>query len=216
VAVWPRGAILTNRFKFVALLLGLLCNGLTNAHAGDYTPYVGIGTGIFSTEYFETQSLGSLSMRGTSWGGFIKAGIDYRHYGGLEIRLGSVGSKSGHFAAGTIGSASAFDLNIRMNTFISYLGKAKYPVTPYASIYALLGGTAGHFSNVSTLGVRGSTKTWKTQLSYGMGADYNTKGLGLLEIEWIQYWKDVPLSIATNASSKASMSGLNFSVSKFF
>ena len=103
-----------------------------------------------------------------------------------------------------------------MTIFISYLAKLQYPITPSFDIYAMFGGTAGRLSTNSNIGIRGSSKTWKTDFSYGAGIAYRYNSQLSIGIEWMQYWKDVPLAIVTNTQSQASMYGINAIINKSF
>jgi len=197
-------------------MLILFLSSIPAAYAGDYTPYIGVGAGMYSTTYSENGARGGLSQSGSSGGGFIQAGIDYKHFGGIEGRIGGAGSSSGSFAAGTIGSATPFNLSTQMSMFISYLAKLQYPISPAFNVYAMFGGTAGRFVVDSNIGVQGSVKTWKTNFSYGAGLAFNFRNQFSVGLEWMQYWKDVPLSIVNSSKSQASMYGINAIVNKSF
>jgi len=204
--------------KRIAIFLALfLSNGAVMAEAGDFTPYVGIGGGVFGTKYAEQALLGGLELSKTTWGSFIKAGVDnQRYYFGIELRAGLTGSISNTFPAGTIGSITPIDLKVQTTNFISYFAKLQYPVSQNFRVYGLLGGTSGRFKVESKRGLRGSIVTWKSAISYGAGAEFKFRSKGSIGVEWVQYWSDVPLSIVSNATSKASMYGVSFMLNKFF
>jgi len=202
--------------RMAAFLVLFLLNTAAPVEAGDFTPYVGIGGGVFSTKYAEQGALGGLVLDKTTWGSFIKAGVDYQQYMGIELRTGLTGSASNTFPAGTIGSITPIDLKVQTTNFISYFAKFQYPVTQKLRVYAILGGTAGRFKVTSSRGLRGSAVTWKSSISYGGGAEFKFRSKGSISAEWIQYWNDVPLAIAAGATSKASMYGASFMVNKYF
>ncbi len=207
--------------KRIAILLSFfLVNGAAaeaGSWVGDFTPYIGIGGGGFNTSYSENGSLGGLKLSKTTWGSFLKAGLDnQRYYFGMEVRAGLTGSVSNNFPRLTIGNQLPFNLKVQTTNFISYFAKLQYPVTQKIRLYGLLGGTAGRFKVESTGGVTGSVVTWKSAFSYGAGAEYKFRSQGSIGIEWVQYWNDVPLSIVSSRTSKASMYGASFMINKFF
>jgi len=204
--------------KRIAIFLALFwVSGVVTAEAGDFTPYIGAGGGVFSTKYTEQGALGGLVLDKTTWGSFIKAGVDnQRYYFGVELRAGLTGSISNTFPAGTIGSITPVDLKVQTTNFTSYFAKLQYPVTQRFRVYGLLGGTFGRFKVESQRGLRGAIVTWKSAFSYGAGAEYRFRSKGSIGIEWVQYWNDVPLSIVSNTTSKASMYGASFMINKFF
>jgi len=202
--------------RIVSFLALFLCNAAITAEAGDFTLYIGVGGGVFSTEYSEQGSLGSLGLNKKTWGSFIKAGIDYQQYLGVEVRTGLSGSVATVFPAGTLGSSTPIDLNIQTTNFMSYFIKAQYPVIRQFNVYGLLGGTAGRFKINSSRGLRAASVTWKTSLSYGLGVEYKFRTKGSISAEWVQYWNRVPLQITSNATSKASMYGISIMINKFF
>jgi len=201
--------------RIVFFLAFFLFNGGLAA-AGDLTPYIGVGGGVFGAKYAEQGVLGGLELSKTTWGGFIKAGVDFQQYMGLELRTGISGAVSTVLPAGTIGSIRPIGLEIQTTNFISYLAKAQFPVTRKFRIYGLLGGTAGRFQIASAGGLRGAVTTWKSAFSYGGGAEYKFRSKGSIGVEWVQYWRNVPLSIVSNATSKASLYGASVMVNKFF
>jgi len=204
--------------KHIAIFLSLfLVNGVVSAEAGDFTPYIGIGGGMFGVKYAEQGSLGGLELSKTTWGSFIKAGVDnQRYYFGVELRAGLAGSISNTFPAGTIGSITPIDLKVQTTNFISYFAKLQYPVSQSFRVYGLLGGTSGRFKVESRRGLRGSVVTWKSAISYGAGAEFRFRSKGSIGVEWVQYWSDVPLSIVTGATSKVSMYGASIMINKYF
>jgi len=203
--------------KRIAIFLAFfLLGGVLPAEAGDLTPYIGVGGGVFGAKYAEQGVLGGLELSKTTWGTFIKAGVDYQQYMGLELRTGLSGSVSTIFPAGTIGSIRPIDLKIQTTNFVSYFAKFQYPVSQRFKVYGLLGGTAGRFKIESGRGLRGAIVTWKSAISYGAGAEYKFRSKGSIGVEWVQYWNDVPLSIVSNTTSKASLYGASIMVNKFF
>jgi len=204
--------------RMIGFLALFLCFGVitSKAEAADFTPYIGLGGGVFSTEYSEQGTFGSLALKGTTWGSFIKAGVQYQQYLGVELRTGLSGSASTVFPAGTLGSATPIDLKIQTTNFMSYFIKAQYPVMRQFNVYGLLGGTAGRFKITSNRGLQAASVTWKTSLSYGLGVEYKFRSKGSISAEWVQYWNRVPLQIATNATSKASMYGISLMINKYF
>ncbi len=200
----------------ILLLACCLISGVTVASAGDFKPYIGIGGGLFSTEYSEQRVGGGLKMNKSTWGTFLKAGIDYQQFVGAEFRLGLSGKVSDSFSGASIGAITPITLSAQASSFISYLLKAQLPVTQRARIYALLGGTAGRFQVRSSGGVSGSSTTWKSSISYGAGAEYRFRSRGSIGIEWVQYWNRVPLSVVSFGTSKASFSGASVMINRYF
>jgi len=198
---------------FLALFLGC---GAMAAEASDFTPYVGIGGGMFGVQYKEQKALGGLKLNKRSWGSFIRAGVDYQQYMGVEVRTGVTGRVSDNFPAGTLGSITPIDLTLQITNFISYMAKFQYPATQRFKAYALLGGTAGHFKIGSRRGLSGWEKTWKTGFSYGVGAEYRFRSQGSIAVEWMQYLHDVPLSIVSTGTSKGAMYGASIMINRFF
>jgi len=204
--------------KYVTVILALfLMQGGTAAYAGDVVPYVSIGGGQVVTEYVENGPSGGVSMKKSTWGTYIKAGVDLYQYTGFEVRGGITGRIQHDFPAGTLGSIPPLNVSAQVNGFVSYFAKLQYPITKSFKVYGLLGATTGHISVERNQGVGGALKGWKTDLSYGGGLEYKFRVRGSIGLEWVQYWKNANLTpIPPSTSSNASLSGLSLSINKFF
>jgi len=188
----------------------------TTAAAAELKPYLGLGVGSFNVKYSERTPLGNLDMSGETWGAFLKGGVQYGDYVGMELRAGTTGNVSSLFPPNTIGNAAPLDLKIGSEYQLSYLFKPQYPVKERLSVYALLGGTMAKFLTKSSGGVQQSASTWKTGFTYGLGLEYQFRLNGSLAIEWVQYWTDVDMAITNAGRSKASIRGASLLVNKFF
>jgi len=159
-------------------------------------PYAGVGIGVFGLELKGINGV-LPSQKETVFGGYGKFGVDLGDYFGGEVRVGSMSSGTKNFAAGTpitstTVSTVAVDSKISANYFVSYFGKAQFPVTPDLRVYALLGGTTARVKLTGS-SVFGSTNlsTTKTGLSYGFGAQYYLLDTLSVGGEWVQYWTSV-------------------------
>jgi len=188
----------------------------TSLHAQEVKVYAALEAGAYTMKYAETGSAGSLSTtKSILPAGILRVGFDYDYFGG-EIRIGVMQGFNAAFPAGTLGSATPFNLSLRASPFVSYLGKLQYPVTKAFNVYALLGGTAAKFStNQSVTGVLNSNAT-KTGFTYGLGAEYKPRPQFAIGLEWIQYWKDVTVAMTGNSQSKVSFGGFGLSFRRSF
>jgi len=153
----------------------------------DVKPYVGAGIGVFGIEAKGTNGV-VYNQKNTVFGGYGKVGVDIGDYLGAEIRVGATSSGTETQPAGTFGVPFAFDTQVKMSTFVSYLGKLQYPVTPDLHLHALLGATTAKFEESDFISTAGSTKTG---FSYGFGADYYIQDVLSVGGEWMQYWTNV-------------------------
>ena len=112
--------------KYVTVILALfLMQGATTAQAGDVVSYISVGGGQVVTEYVENGPSGGVSMKKSTWGTFIKAGVDLYQYTGFEVRGGLTGKIQHDFPAGTLSSippstsssASFSSLSLSINKF---------------------------------------------------------------------------------------------------
>jgi len=195
----------------------LLMPGAIAANAADFVTYVSVGGGQVVTEYDELGPAGGVHMKKPTWGATIKAGVDIYQYTGFEVRTGITGKVKHLFPAGTLGSIPPLEVSAQLNNFVSYFAKLQYPVNDRFKLYGLIGATTARISVLRNQGVGGSLKGWKTGLSYGGGLEYKFRVRGSIGLEWVQYWKNVNLpSIPLSTSSKASFSGANLTINKFF
>lgn len=179
--------------------------------------YGALGGGLYSVEYTESRANGNLTVKETSVpAGLLKVGVDAQLWG-AELRLGLVGSASKNFPVSTIGSATPFNIDIQASPFLSYLGKLQYPFTDKFKVYVLLGGTMANFSiNPSGTTVLLKSSAVKTGFTYGLGLAYKAHRDFSVDMEWIQYWTNVDMSLTTAGRSRASFGGFGLSVNKSF
>ena len=180
--------------------------------------YAALGVGAYTVEYTESRPTGGLSVKeSTIPAGLLKVGVDAELWG-AELRLGLMGSAtSSPFGIGVLGSATPFSINIQASPFFSYLGKLQYPFNDKFKVYILLGGTMANFSiKPSGTTVLLNSSATKTGFTYGFGAAYKTSSDLAVDLEWIQYWTNVDMSLTAAGQSRASFGGLSMSVSKSF
>jgi len=202
---------------FATFLAVFFMHGISVANAGNFTPYIGVGGGLFSTKYAEVGPLGGLIMKDSTWGTFVKAGADIFDYTGIEIRSGITGKITKNFPAGTLGSIPPLAVSAQLTNFVSYFAKLQYPLTRQVKIYGLVGATSGRISVQRNQGVGGAITTWKTDLSYGSGIEYKFRVRGSIGLEWMKYWTTAPIqAIPPSTSSNSSFSGATLSINKFF
>ncbi|MBL4774863.1 MAG: porin family protein [Mariprofundus sp.] len=205
-----------NRY-ITTLWMLFFMQGAMVAHADDFITYVSVGGGQVVTEYAEAGLAGGVSMKKSTWGATIKAGVDIYKYTGIEVRTGITGKVNHNFPAGTLGSIPPLAMAVQVNNFVSYFAKLQFPINDQFKVYGLLGATSGRISVERNQGVGGALKGWKTALSYGAGLEYKFYSKGSIGLEWVQYWKNVALpAIPPSTSSKASFSGASLMVNQFF
>lgn len=201
---------------YFGLLVLCFLGSATTAAAAELKYSLGLGVGSFNVKYSEQGPQGNLGLSGETWGSFLKGGVQYGDYVGLELRTGLSGKVDGSFPANTIGNAQPFNLKIGSEYFLSYLFKPQYPVMDRLSVYGLLGGTVAKFMTQSNIGVQQKGSTVATGFTYGLGLEYQFRLNGSLAVEWVQYWDETDLAITSNGTSKASMRGASVMVNKFF
>jgi len=180
--------------------------------------YTALAVGAYSVEYTESRPTGSLSVKKSSIpAGLLKVGVDAPFWG-AELRLGLMASATSNtFSAGTLGSASAFNINLQASPFFSYLGKVQYPFSDAFKAYVLFGGTMANFSiKPSGTTVLFNSSATKTGFTYGLGAEYKATNDLSIGLEWIQYWTKVDMVVSTAGHSRASFGGFSMSASKSF
>ncbi|MDX8395470.1 MAG: porin family protein, partial [Mariprofundaceae bacterium] len=156
----------------IALTIGF---GTITAQAADIKPYIGAGLGLFTSDY----NGGVPGKASNAVGFYINGGADFHDYIGAELRIGSVGSKKMSGAAYIKTSSKS-----KIDYFFSYLVKPQVPITPEASIYALIGATTAKATLSSNNGTGTATKT---RMTFGAGFKYvvaDQIGLGL---EYVSY-----------------------------
>ena len=191
----------------------ILCIGIMSpvlSYASDTMPYAGAGIGAFGIGVKPTGTVG-VSQKNTVLGGFVKLGLNFNDYTGLELRFGMTGTGSHlHSAgAGNLG-LKAFTGSIKLDRFYSYLAKAQLRLTQDTKAYALLGATTARLKATTSLGSSGSFT--KTGLSYGGGVEYTFADNFTASIEYIQYWNGVKY----NPAGKGDVWGASYVISAGF
>ena len=203
--------------SWFALLAVWLLGSTSASMASDFKPYIGLAAGTFQLKY--TQNSGARSAGLSEWtaGGFVKAGVEYGDYIGVEIRTGMTGRVHNTVPANLWGNPLPVQLSTGIDNFFSYLIKPQYPFADRYKVYGLIGGTAAIFDvggDGKNIGVASSRL--KTGFTYGLGLEYQFRLNGSLGIEWVEYWSDVAMSTGGNFTSKASIRGLSVMVNKSF
>ena len=193
------------------LLLGLLA-GVSTSSANDFKPYIGLAAGTFNLKYTQNKPQGTVGTNKWTWGTFLKAGVNYRDYIGLELRSGLTGRVSEIIPANAVGNARPVNLSIGADGFFSYLIKPQYPIADLYKVYGVFGGTVARFRVRGSSGVGLVSSTWKSGFTYGLGMEYKFRLKGSLAIEWVEYWSDVPMWIGARTTSKASIRGVSVMV----
>jgi len=189
------------------------------AHAEDFKPYIGLGTGIYSIGFKLSDPLtSSMSQRKQTWGGFVKAGIDVLDYFGAEVRLGSTGNPSTSWGAGLpvgYGAVTTVTSTVssQINYFFSYLGKLQYPFNDSFKVYGLAGGTMAKYT--ASWSATGSENATVTGFSYGGGLEYAFANRYSLGLEWMEYLKDVTISSA-GSTDTGSFRGISATLNMAF
>ena len=180
----------------------------TAVQAEDISFYTGLGVGAISVDY---KAVG-IDQKNASVGGYGKFGADVNEYFAAEMRIGMTGKEKQTYAGGTT-------LSFSSPTFISYLAKVKFPVTPDFDVFALAGGTTAKIKGVSAgaAGTLTQSKT-KTGASFGLGADYMLDSNISIGAEWVQYLFPVKMSAGSvfSANSEARMWGITGTVTYHF
>lgn len=185
------------KYAHMFVLISLLLVPAGYARAQDTNSYLGAGLGVFGLE----ENAPGFSQRDSVFGGFLKGGLDINEYVGIEIRIGSTVKGVRDQPAGTLGSAVPFTTSIQAQSFMSYLAKLQYPVSPAFRPYAMLGATTARFkSTVLQAGVQATSVHTVTGLSYGIGADYTINDMFSAGVEWMQYWHKVTTAPNVKAS----------------
>jgi len=208
---------ITVKKSWFALLAVCLLGSTSASMAGDFKPYIGLAAGTFNLKYSQNHGANSAGLNEWTVGGFLKGGVDYGDYIGLELRIGMTGRTHNTVAANTNANPLPVKLTIGADTFVSYLIKPQYPFMERYRLYGLLGGTAANFHLYGDgRGVGVSSSKVKTGFTYGLGLEYQFRLNGSLGIEWVEYWSDVPMQVSPSFASKASIRGLSVMVNKSF
>lgn len=182
------------KFLKIAAASIIIAFATTSAYAQDMKPYVGIGLGTFTTDF------GSGFKSSSTFGGFLKGGLDFNPYIGAELRVGGIKSSTLKNVVG--GSSKA--------TFISYLAKPQFPISDQATVYGLIGATTAKITVVST-GNPTTSKT-KTQVSFGAGFEYKVQDAVSIGVEYVQYSNKGD----TTANFKAKITGISATANYHF
>jgi len=172
---------------------------------GHIKPYAGAGIGAFGLEFTENAG----SVKKTVFGGYGKVGADIGDYLGAELRIGS--TASGSKASPTNPTVT---VNMTSSYFLSYLGKAQFPVTPNFKAYALLGASTVKFKLTNSVGF--NQNQTKTGLTYGVGANYNIQDTLSVGGEWMQYLTNAKLNNTFGTNAKMKMWGAVVTVAYHF
>ncbi|PCI43454.1 MAG: hypothetical protein COB41_06945 [Proteobacteria bacterium] len=181
-------------FLKIAATSILIAFASVNAQAQDIKPYVGLGLGTFTTDF------GSGFKSNSTFGGFLKGGLDFNPYIGAELRVGGIKSSTVKDAAGASSKA----------TFISYLAKPQFPISDQATVYGLIGATTAKITVVST-GNPTTSKT-KTQISFGAGFEYKVQDAVSVGVEYVQYSNKTD----STANFKAKITGISVTANYHF
>jgi len=194
----------------------------TVTNAADMKPYVGIGVGLFAIGLNINDPLvGSATQRNSTWGSFIKAGVDVNDYFGGELRIGTTGKPSTDWGPGLpVGSGFITTVSSNVSTkvdyFISYLGKIQYPASDSYKIYGLLGGTTAKYStSLSLAGLNVDSNKTKTGFTYGAGMEVNLNDSTSIGIEWVEYWTNVTID-NIGGTQEGSFRGLSTTLNMTF
>lgn len=193
--------------KYIKIIAGMLlaiaiCT--TTAQAEGIKPYVGIGVGMFTTDYGSIAGTTATAKTPYSMGGFLKAGADFHEYIGAELRVGAV-SSSGVEVSGT----KVPGISSKVDWFISYLLKPQFQFSKEARVYGLIGATTAKV----TLGVAGSgsASDTKTQVTFGGGFEYEFMDGISAGVEYVQYSNKADI-----ASEKVKIAGISALVNMKF
>lgn len=187
-------------------LVGLLLMSAVDAQAQQPNSYLGAGLGVFGL----TESGANISQRSSVFGGFIKGGLEFNDWLGIELRLGSTVKGVRDNAAGTLGYTAPFTTSVQAESFISYLVKLRVPLASAFRPYAILGATTASFkSTVLVSGNHSSLVNTATGLSYGIGGDYTINNQLSASAEWMQYWDGVTTTPNTKARIWGAVAALN-------
>jgi len=181
----------------IAMAAMLAMSGV--AQAQGFKPYAGVGFGAFGLEMKDSNMV--LNQKNTVIGGYAKFGVDFNDYIALEQRIGTTGTGTKTYPAGSFGNSIGFDVKISSDYFISYLVKLKLPVSQNFRIYTLVGGTTAKVkADLSVLGLTGNLggKT-KTGFTYGVGGEMDLGDHLSIGAEWVQYWTNVKMDNTTKA-----------------
>jgi len=172
-----------------------------------FQPYIGVGVGIFSIGYQEP----GLSQSNSTWGSFIKAGVDITEEIGFELRIGTTGKTSNDWSLIYPG----LKLATKINYFASYLLKLGVPTCKYNNnhIHLYVGGTTAKYTAAAVVPgfpnqQIGSTRT---AFTYGLGYDLSISDTTSLGIEWMEYWRNVTFDNSGGAASLGSFRSLSTS-----
>lgn len=157
----------------IPVALGLLgAPHLATAQEFMFEPYVGGGVGGFALN----------DGNGTNFvfGGYGTIGAKVADYLGIEVRVGSAGSKS------KLDSTLGTTVNNQVGWFVSYFARPQVVLAEGLRMYGLLGATTLNSSITAT----GSAKVSKTNtdFSYGVGLEYSPNDNDLyIGVEWAKY-----------------------------
>lgn len=150
--------------------------------------YAGLGVGAFRVR----MSRPGYAQSADVLGGYGRLGYDLNENVGLELRLGTTGSESDRFGAGTLGAATAFTVDLDADYFLSYLVKLETAAVNEIRFYGLLGGTTGRTrARVSGASVTIGDASSHSSFSYGAGIVGSITDQLTLAAEYARYLNDV-------------------------
>lgn len=191
----------------VVVCMGV-AGGAASVQAQEPSYYAGLGMGALSVDY----KAAGIDQKKASFGAYANFGADFNEYFAAEMRVGMTG-KDKQTYAGSITRAFSSP------TFISVLGKFKYPVSSDFNLYMVAGATTARIKGTMTspAGSLSQTQT-KTGLSLGAGFDYSLDKHVSVGSEWVQYMFPVKLKTGNvfAAGSKARMWGITGNVTYHF
>jgi len=190
-----------------AVCLGIT-GGAVSAQAQEISYYAGLGLGAVSVDY----KAAGIDQKKSSFGGYANFGADFNEYFAAEMRVGMTGKDKKTYAG-------AITRTFSSPTFVSVLGKFKYPVSSDFNLYMVAGATTARIKGQMTSpGSSLSQTQTKTGLSLGAGFDYKLDNHVSVGSEWVQYMFPVKLGTGSvfAAGSKARMWGITGNMTYHF
>lgn len=162
--------------------------------------YLGLGMGKSQVDY--SQPGMNLTFDGMIL--LLRAGYDFNEFIGTELRLGMTGDGGQAVGASTVKMGVAF---------ASLLLKPQYPVNQDARVYGVIGISNANIyrQQVTPRGVITlDDNVTKNGMSFGFGGEYDLGDQWSLGLEWVQYWTDVGIFPATNATVWGAGTSINY------
>ncbi|WP_201265495.1 porin family protein [Mariprofundus sp. EBB-1] len=180
--------------KRVFIATAMMVVGSATVQAQDFTPYAGVGLGVFGLEAKDSSV--NFNQKNTVFGGYAKFGVDANDYIGAELRVGTTSKGDQSYPAGAIFAGSvAGTIDQKADYFFSYLAKLQYPVSQDFRAYAMLGATTAKHKVIMPPALGTSGSNTKTGFSYGVGGDFTINDQLSVGGEWMQYWSNVTVDV---------------------